>query len=339
MKANSASGREETRTPRPSRAWRCARRLAAACALALLASGAAAQNGDDGTRGLWDTAFLQRRPPGRAPTDRGRRLAYRPAGSYKTARREAVASKSVVGITVWRLRPSTPADEVRQLIHEQQGEWTPERVGADQPLREGDRVQITVETPRSGYLYVFDREVYADRSLGDPYLIFPTTAIRGGDNLVKAGRVIEIPSSEDRPPYYTIKRSRPDYQGELLTVLITDTPLAELSTGRGALKLPREQVASFEKRWGAAADKIELVNGPGAPMTEAEKTAAEGKRLLTRSDPMPQAIYRVRSKPGTPLLLSVFLHIRPQAQGDDSASAVDLFDRRSDSRMAFGGHY
>jgi hypothetical protein len=204
-----------------------------------------------------------------------------------------------------------PADEVRQLIHGQQGEWTPERVGTGEPLREGERIQITVEAPRSGYLYVFDREVYADRSLGDPYLIFPTTAIRGGDNLVRAGRVIEIPSSEDKPPFYTIQRSRPDYDGELLTVLITDAPLDELSLGPGALKLPQQQVESYEKKWGADVDNIELVGGPGTPMTGAEKQAAQGKQMLTRSDPMPQSIYRVRSKPGAPLLLSVFLRIKP----------------------------
>jgi hypothetical protein len=288
-----------------------ARLLAAVCLLMLSAAGAAAQNNDDGTRGLWDTAFLQQRPVGRAAN--ARRHTYRPAAANKTARVETIATRAVVGITVWRLRPSANGDEVRQLIHGQQGEWTPERVSAEEPLREGERVQITVEAPRSGYLYVFDREVYANKSLGDPYLIFPTTAIRGGDNLVKAGRVVEIPSPEDNPPFYMIQRSRPDYEGELLTVLITDAPLAELSVGPAALKLSPAQVESYEKRWGAAVDNIELVGGTGTSMTEAERSAAEGRRLLTRSDPMPQSIYRVRSKPGAPLLLSMFLRIKPQA--------------------------
>jgi hypothetical protein len=317
MKAKIVSEQEDARALHSNHA----RRLAAVCLLMLLtAAGAAAQDNNDATRGLWDTAFMQQRPTGRAATGARRRPAYRPTGANKAARLETAASKAVVGITVWRLRPSTAADEVRQLIHGQQGEWTPERVSAEEPLREGERVQITVEAPRSGYLYVFDREVYADRSLGDPYLIFPTTAIRGGDNLVKAGRVIEIHSSEDKPPFYTIKKSRPDYEGELLTVLITDAPLAELSLGPGALKLPKEQVSSYEKRWGAAVDNIELVDGPGTPMTAAEKKAAQGKQLLTRSDPMPQSIYRVRSKPGEPLLLSVFLRIKLQSQHDNASA-------------------
>ena len=318
MKSLRASGREETRRHHSSRA-----RLAAGCLLLLsAAAGAAAQHHDDATRGLWDTAFMQRRPPGRgAATGARRRPAYRPAGANKAARLETAAGKAVVGITVWRLRPSMPTDEVRQLIHGQEGAWTPERVNAEAPLREGERVQVTIEAPRSGYLYVFDREVYADRSLGDPYLIFPTTAIRGGDNLVKAGRVFAIPSSEDKPPFYTIQRSRPDYEGEFLTVIITDVPLAELSLGPGALKLPREQLESYEKRWGAGTDNIELVGGPGAAMTWAEQRAAQGKRLLTRSDPMPQSIYSVRSKPGAPLLLSVFLRIRPLGPHDNGSAA------------------
>ena len=51
------------------------------------------------------------------------------------------------------------------------------------------------------YLYVIDREQYADGTQGEPYLIFPTTRTRGGDNSVKAGRVMEIPSQDDNPPY------------------------------------------------------------------------------------------------------------------------------------------
>jgi len=59
-------------------------------------------------------------------------------------------------------------------------------------------------------------------------------------------------------------------------------------------------------------------------MTEAERSAAEGRRLLTRSDPMPQSIYRVRSQPGAPLLLSVFLRIRPQDQPDNASAVVPV---------------
>jgi hypothetical protein len=219
------------------------------------------------------------------------------------------ARDSVVGVTVWRLRPSVEADEVRQLVHDAEGEWTPERVSASSPLQEGERVQITIEVPRAGYLYVFDREMYTDKTFGAPYLIFPTTAIRGGDNKMMAGRIVEIPTPEDEPPYYTLRGGRPDYAGELLTVLITDRPLAELSVGRKPLKLPEAQVAAYEKRWGAVVDNLELIGGAGTPMTRSERVAAEGKQLLTRADSLPQTLYQIRSKPRAPLLLSVSLRV------------------------------
>ena len=265
---------------------------------------------DDTTRGLWDTAFLQKRPAGSSATARNRQVKYKTVGSRKPVpARYASAKEAVVGLTVWRLRRASATDEVRQLVRNENGEWTPERISSNSPLQEGQHVQITIEAPRSGYLYVFDREMYADKSLGEPYMIFPTSDINDGDNKVMAGRVIEIPSSEDKPPYYTLKGSRPDYRGELLTVLITDTPLAELTIGPGAVKLPSEQIASYETKWGALVDSLELVGGAGTAMTKTEKTAAEGKQLLTQADSLPQSIFRIRSKPGTPLILSVPLRI------------------------------
>jgi hypothetical protein len=217
---------------------------------------------------------------------------------------------AVVGVTVWRLRPSKTSDEaeVRQLLH-QQGEWTPERVGGGTPLSEGSKVQLTIESPRTGYLYVFDREMYADKTFGDPYLIFPTLGLNGGDNKVSAGKVIEIPSADDKPPYYTLKRSRDDHAGESLTVIVSDKPLSDLTIGRGALKISAEQFDAYEKQWGAMTQQLELDRGAGTAMSKAEKAAATGKEDLTQDDFPPQTIYRVQAKPGQPLLLTIPLSI------------------------------
>jgi hypothetical protein len=216
----------------------------------------------------------------------------------------------VVGVTIWRLRPSKKTDdeEVRQLIHEQ-GEWTPERVSGGSPLAEGSRLQLTIESPRSGYLYVFDREVYADKTFGEPYLIYPTLSISGGDNKVGAGRIIEIPSTQDRPPYFTLKRSRPDHEGEALTVIVSDKPLPGLTIGRNALTVPAEQFNSYETQWGALTQQLELEAGAGSAMSRTEKAAAAGKAELTRSDSPPQTIYQVMAKPDQPLLVTIPLSI------------------------------
>jgi hypothetical protein len=278
-----------------------------------------AQTPDDATRDLWDTAFIKKRAVAKSPATSVRKTSpvrYRLVGKNDSPPRQtALAGPAVVGVTVWRLRPSKTSDdtEVRELIH-QEGEWTPERVGGGTPLVEGSKVQLTIESPRTGYLYVFDREMYAGNTFGDPILIFPTLSINGGDNKVSAGRVIEIPSADDKPPYYTLKRSRADHAGESLTVIVSDKPLTDLTIGRGALKISAAQFDSYEKQWGAMTQQLELDEGAGRAITKAEKAAATGKADLTQDDSPPQTIYRIQAKPGQPLLLTVPLPISTKTQ-------------------------
>src|SRR5437867_180490 len=73
-------------------------------------------------------------------------------------------------------------------------EWTPERIEEDTPLNPGDKVRLSIESlSRAGYLYVIDRAQYADGTLGEPLLIFPTLRT-SNKNRVKPGRLIYIPS-------------------------------------------------------------------------------------------------------------------------------------------------
>ncbi len=274
-----------------------------------------AQEPEDQTRDLWDTAFLQKRPAGKKQIKRTQQVRYKVVGKKILPPSSTSAAKaSVVGVTIWRLRPTKASDdeEVRQLIH-QQGEWTPERVSAGAPLSEGSRVQLTIESPRSGYLYVFDREIYADKTFGEPYLIFPTLSLNGGDNKVSAGRVVEIPSAQDKPPFYMLKRSSSNHEGETLTVIVADKPLTELTIGRSALKIPVEQFNSYEKRWGTLTQQLELEGGSGSAMNKAEKTAMKNNKVLTQDDSLPQTIYQILTKPNQPLLLTIPLSIGVQA--------------------------
>jgi hypothetical protein len=179
---------------------------------------------DETTRHLWDTAFIDQ--GNKASTSR-----KSPRRSYRIATPQVpitgVSADTVIGITLWRLRPTRPADTGERIItHEgpQSVAWLPERVSSKGKLSEGDRIRMSIEAARTGYLYVVDQEQYADGSKGEPYLIFPTTRTLGGDNSVKAGRLIEIPSQEDSPPYFTLKRTRADHVGENVIVLVTPTP-------------------------------------------------------------------------------------------------------------------
>ena len=191
-----------------------------------------------------------------------------------------------------------------------------ERVGSTTKFRKGDRVRFTIESSRTGYLYIVNREVYTDGTAGQAEIIFPTLRTRGGDNRVTAGRVVEIPGQEDRPNYFRLRQSRPNQTAEMMTVLVTAQPLEGLTFEAQPLVLAKEQVAKWEKDWSAPAERFEMVGGAGKTWTAAEQAAgANGTRLLTQEDPSPQTIYRVAVKPGEPVLVKVALrYSKPPSQ-------------------------
>ena len=248
------------------------------------------------TRQLWDTTLMSKRPS---------------SGKSSVTKSPPVppVDGALVGITVWRSRSGTRALVMEGGSSGSAGQATLERVRSDTALAEGEKVRISTEAAQRGYLYVIDRDEYADGSRSDPYLIFPTLRTRGGDNHVAPGIVVEIPSSEDNPPYFTVQRSRDDQINELLTFLITPKPLAELKIAKDRLKLGENQVSSWEKKWKAKSYKLEDAKHEGQVHTVAEKEAARGSRSLTKDDPLPQTMYHVDCKAGDPVLLEVPLKI------------------------------
>jgi hypothetical protein len=277
------------------------------------------------SRGIVAAEFLKARPAkSGAPARRAR---YRRVTAKTTAGQKAVFQDSggdfaQLGLTIWRLRPARAGDKVRTIVQEGADavEWTPERVEADTPMRVGDRIRFSFESPRAAYLYVIDREQYADGSLGEPSMIFPTTRTRGGDNRVVAGRIIEIPGQEDRPNYLRLKQTRTGLVGESLIVIVTPQPLEGVTVGEKELPLTNEQVARWERTWDAEVERFEMTGGAGKTWTRAEKEAgADATRQLTQEDPGPQTIYRVAVKPGQPILVKVGLRYgrttaRPRAR-------------------------
>lgn len=255
-----------------------------------------AQKSDEATRKLWDTAYIA------------------PAAGKSTARRRAtrkyriatpnvpidnVVPESVVGVTIWRLRPAGRADSgERIIVHDDNAkEYVPERISQNTKLNAGDRVRISVEAAGNGYLYVIDRELYADGTLGEPYLIFPTTRTLNGDNQVSVGKLAEIPAQEDSPPFFTIRKSRPDQVAEMVSVLVTPTPLEGVQITDKAQKLTEAQVAKWEKSWSDSVGRLEMET-VGQTWTREEKDAA-GTRALTANAPPPQMLfYRPKSNEG-----------------------------------------
>ncbi|MEK6299588.1 MAG: DUF4384 domain-containing protein [Acidobacteriota bacterium] len=251
------------------------------------------------TRGLVVKKKLEEsRPASKTPADPKQPRTYRSTTSTASPselRKSASATEAVIGVTLWRLRLAQGGDnqEARILEHKaaKSAEWIPERIEADARIKEGEHVRVSIESPSTGYLYVIDREQYADGSLGDAYLIFPTARTRGGNNSVVAGRVVEFPAQEDNPPYFTLTRSRPDHAAEVLTLIVSPQPLAELAVGAEPVKVTAEKISQWEKEWGGRAEQFELEGGAGLPYTKAEKSAGgDGSRMLTQGDPLPQTV-------------------------------------------------
>jgi hypothetical protein len=289
-----------------------------ATALALLTTldAGLVRAGDDAqTRQLWDDAFRQKRTQGR-PRPAAPAPAVAPARSRptpSTANPLALADQ-LVGLTLWRLRPVRPEDEGSAAMVWASGDerLTAERVSAESGFAPGARVRLAIESGRNGFLYIIDRERYEDGSLGEPFLIFPRLQIRGGDNRVRAGRVIEVPDLADAPPYFTLRRSRPDHEGELISVLVADAPLAEVAPGHEAVRLGRAMVEAWERRWSVPVRRLEAKGAGGALYTRGEREAAgAAARLLTYEEPLPQTLFHVQAPPGQPLLLKLDLAVRP----------------------------
>src|SRR6185503_12476627 len=113
-----------------------------------------AQKPDEATRKLWDTAYIAP-AAGKRSSQRRSRSKYRIATPNVPT--DNVVPESVVGVTIWRLRPAGRADAgERIIVHDD--EFVPERISANTKMNAGDRVRISVEAARNGYLYVIDRE-------------------------------------------------------------------------------------------------------------------------------------------------------------------------------------
>lgn len=264
-----------------------------------------AQKSDDATRKLWDTAFIASSTSRRS----SKRRSYRVATPNVPV--DNVAPDTVVGVTIWRLRPANRSDSGERLIvHDDSAtkEWLPERISANTRLVQGDRLRISVEAVRAGYLYVINREQYADGTQGEPYLIFPTTRTGGGDNRVEVGRLLEIPAQDDSPPFFTMKKSRPNHVAEVVNVLVSPTPIEGLTITDKAQKLSEEQVAKWDSAWGSSVGRLEMAT-TGQAWTREEKDSAT--RALTSSAPAPQLLfYRPMVKPMEPMFVKLRLQYR-----------------------------
>jgi hypothetical protein len=251
-----------------------------------------AEDGTPATRQLWDDAFRRARAEVRQKT-----------GSTGAA---------YLGLTVWRLRRAAaqtlPADSVRLPLDGE--DWWAESVDAGTRFAPGERLRLGVESARRGYLYVIDTEENANGSQAEPRLVFPTTRTRGGDNRVTPGRLVEIPDLADTPPYFSLRRSHEGHVADVLTIFVTPHPLEGIRPGREPLPVSKEQLARWQRTYGAPASRLGLSHGQARTYTHAEHEAASSAtRVLTHDDPLPQTLFRVDSPAGGGIWVQVSLGV------------------------------
>jgi hypothetical protein len=243
--------------------------------------------------------------PGPKPR-RTYRLASQPAIKTRPSSTGTVIAQ--LGITIWRLRPADTNDGGGRALIREKGKssgWVPERVEGETMFREGDHVRISVESPRAGYLYVVDRDLFSDGTTGGAMLIYPWSV---ADNQMRPGRLVDIPAQEDDPSYFTARLTGHNQVGELLTFIVTTSPL-DLPISDKPFQISNVQMNKWEKMWGGQSERFEMEGGAGEAWTKQEQQAAarKGTRQLTRDDPAPQTIYRISVADNRALLVNVRL--------------------------------
>jgi hypothetical protein len=240
----------------------------------------------------------------------------RPHRTYRLASQPTIKTRpsstgrviAQLGITIWRLRPADTNEAGGRALIREKGKssgWVPERVEGETMFREGDHVRISVESPRAGYLYVVDRDLFSDGTTGGGMLIYPWSV---ADNQMRPGRLVDIPAQEDDPSYFTARLTSHNQVGELLTFIVTSSPL-DLPISDKPFQIATGQMRNWEKVWGGESERFEMEGGAGEAWTKQEQQASarKGTRQLTRDDPAPQTIYRVSTADNKALLVNVRL--------------------------------
>ncbi len=291
---------------------------------------------EENSRRFWPPEF---RPQATTPSAKPR------TGRYKsiTPNRPvtlAQAEPATLGVTLWLMRTpdevkkeelkqatsgsralSSNDEAARILIKKRVGnserdqEVIPQRIEANTPLKEGQLLRLSVEVPQNGYLYVIDREKYADGKLSAPYLIYPSNP-SGQEHAVKAGRAIELPGGN---AVFEVKlhseETHAALAGEVLSFIVTPRPLENLPRGNAdesPIKLAEAQVAAWEKQWGKnlRVEQLELEKGAGQARTTTEQKAlTNAAQTLKQGDPLPQTVFRLAIKRGNPFIVQLPLKI------------------------------
>lgn len=275
------------------------------------------------TKSLPPVVVIKERPSGNNPTpgtsSPGHEINYIAESQFPTGPPLQGMVYATIGFTVWRTRPATARDGedvARETIDSL--EMVSERV-ADS-ISDGERIYLGIESltgefssDKGGYLYVINREQYADDSFGRARLIFPTLLTYEGKNRVKPGQPIVLPET-NRP--FIIRRSSPAQVAETYTIILSPWQfrLPE-PLGAKAMVLPDNLVSDWEKQYGGRMYRATLRGGVGQTRTKREQSVGiratiDTAEPLIQNEPLPQNCFRGAVKIGNPAIATLRLKFK-----------------------------
>jgi hypothetical protein len=283
-----------------------------------------ALNQSDETRGLKPREYAQQLPQkvakSRPPSTHHKR---RTAPDYvPTVDDNSPMSEGIdVGITFWRLRKARKADdptlsETTRIVKRVRGKEVegttktiPERVVSETAWSDGDMFRLGIESPFECYIYILNQERYADGTLSEPYLVFPSQGDMSRRAKAAPGKLVYVPGEPDYFEISSLGVNGREKVAEVFVVLLSPlrldalTPLAE---GVANSKVDSNLLQRLQREWDARAWKFENLSTPGMSITKVEKHAgSNGAQVLTDDDPEPQTIYHIARKKGDALLITV----------------------------------
>lgn len=225
-----------------------------------------------------------------------------PVGAQNNANDLPLSNSQQIGVTIWQLyeaRRDAGGEILADALSGNQRLLTPFRVGFDTLFQDGALVRLSIEAAKPGYLYVVNEELYDDDTTGAPQLVFPNGRIGGGDNRVAPGAPVELPDLRGNPFYFEMRRRNTADKtviAEVLTVVITDRPIANLKTGAQPLEISADNLRQWRDKWAGRAEIFESPDDTRTAYTKAEREAATGARALTIGDALPNTVFLVENK-------------------------------------------
>lgn len=187
---------------------------------------------------------------------------------------------------VYRIRVSTTGYETREVLQRLKITYTGEVVPVPMALDPASPTPgpVGVPTPTPTPLAVEDTEIRSGINSND--------ARRSGSFSEEELSALPLPNHSSR-------------SFDELALLLPGVSPPPQTLGSVAGPGVGPGVASWEKQWAGTPTKFEMEGGAGQTMSEKEQVAGLNNSELTRSEPVPQTIYRLAIKPEDTVLIAV----------------------------------